>query len=331
MPGTLSLAHMGTPIIHAMTTAAPASMLSPGGRVFTGGGSGGRVGQCRAALLAVALCLPLMACKDAASSKGQITSGATFLVRVQPADGRAVTPDAVAQARAILEKRLNPAGTRDVLFSRQGADRLFIEVPGISEAEANEAKVIIEKVARLQLRLLHTDSYISAGASVGQLLPTAAEDTEIRPGYVKLRYLAAGDDDKSIATPTAKPNQFLWVKNRAELSGKSVDHAVADVQPGATSYMIHITLESEYGEKMREISTTNLGKPLAICLENTPGEFEVLSAPIIQGVFGAEFQITGKFTEDEARTLASQLMNPLENPLLVEQTSIISPAAPKNP
>jgi SecD/SecF fusion protein len=50
----------------------------------------------------------------------------------------------------------------------------------------------------------------------------------------------------------------------------------------------------------------------------------VISAPTIQSSFGAQFQITGSFDEAEARDLASALENPLENPLLVEQSSTTS-------
>ena len=67
---------------------------------------------------------------------------------------------------------------------------------------------------------------------------------------------------------------------------------------------------------MSKLTSDNLGKPMAIVLDN-----EVISAPTIQGSFGSNFQITGSYTEAEARELSSQLENPLENPLIVEQSS----------
>jgi SecD/SecF fusion protein len=248
-----------------------------------------------------------------------LKGGASFLVRVQPAEGRAVNPDSLAQAQAIIDKRLNPTGTLDVTVTPQGTDRLYVEVPGLDDKQIREAKETIEKVARLQFRLLHPDGYQT----------TTAEDTTIRPGFSKLRWL---DDDTPEGAPPAeegkkkeKPNKFLWTKNSAELSGKSVASASPQIMPGATSYFIDVDLHSEFGDKMFELTKANQGKPMAICLENTPGEFEIVSAPVIRNPFGANFMIEGKFSEEEARTLASQLMNPLENPLVVEQSSIISP------
>ncbi len=258
-----------------------------------------------------------------------LKGGASFLVRVQPAEGKAVNPDSLAQAQSIIDKRLNPQGTLDVTVTPQGTDRLYVEVPGLSDEEIRKAKETIEKVARLQFRLLHPDSYVQSGPNMGTILPTGAEDTTPRPGYVQLPYLGNREESKDAAETPDKPEQFVWAFNKPELSGKSVDDAVPDIQPGATSYMIHVDLDSADGDRMMEITRANVGKPMAICLENTPGKFDVVSAPVIQGVFGANFQITGKFSEEEARTLASQLMNPLENPLVVEQSSTISPTLGK--
>src|SRR6187549_2606275 len=51
-----------------------------------------------------------------------LKGGASFLVRVQPGAGRPVNADSLAQAQAIIEKRLNPGGTKDVTVTPQGED-----------------------------------------------------------------------------------------------------------------------------------------------------------------------------------------------------------------
>ncbi len=252
-----------------------------------------------------------------------LKGGASFLVRVQPSGEKQVTQGALAQAQSIIDKRLNPTGSKDVTVTPQGADRLYVEVPGLTDEQIRQSKETIEKVARLEFRLLGPDSRTT----------TTAEDNSIKPGYVKMRYLDEDEAEQKITaamTPAEKrqrpkPNKFIWVKNKAEMSGKSVDYAGAQLVPGASNYHISVELHSEYGDKMMELTKANVGKPMAILLENTPGEFDVISAPTINGMFGSQFQITGGFSEEEAIELSSQLMNPLENPLLVEQSSIISP------
>ena len=244
-----------------------------------------------------------------------LQGGASFLVRVQPAEGRTVSSDALRGAQEIIEKRLNPEGTRDVTVTPQGTDALYVEVPGLSDAEIRESKGIIEKVAKLEFRLL--------GPGGLQFLP--ADDQTVQPGYVKMPYLSSreetatsGGKDGAPKTPPA-PDKFVFVKNRAEMSGKSVKNAFPQLPPGALSYSISVNLHSEYGDKMLEITKENLGKPLAIVLDGV-----VISAPVIQGQFGDHFQITGDYSEKAAREQASQLENPLENPLSVESSNTTS-------
>lgn len=241
-----------------------------------------------------------------------LKGGASFLVKVQPAEGREVSPQALAQAQAIIEKRLNPGGGLDVTVTPQGADRLYVEVPGLSDKAIKESKAKIEKVARLEFRLTGPDG----------LQFTTAEDTDIKPGLVKLPYLDKNESKDASAEKKVedKPTQYVWVKNKAEMSGKSVAQANAALDPGALHYHIAVRLHDDFAELNRKMTGANIGKPMAIILDN-----EVLSAPTIQAELGSQFVITGQFTQDQAIELASQLENPLENPLLVEQSSTISP------
>jgi preprotein translocase subunit SecD len=137
-----------------------------------------------------------------------------------------------------------------------------------------------------------------------------------------MRYFDSQDDEKD-----KKPDRWVWVKDQAEMSGKSISKAFEDIDSGATHHKIIIALHDEYAEKMRALSKANLKKPLAIVLDG-----EVLSAPTIQSELGAHFEITGNFTKQQARDLSTQLMNPLETPLKVEKTTLIPPpGAPQKP
>ncbi len=249
--------------------------------------------------------------------KQKTAGGAEFVVRVQPAERREVTPDELRRAGAILDKRLDPHRAIGVTITPQDDNRLEVFVPGMTEAEAKAAKEVMEKVARLQFRQTGPEG----------VQPVTADDPEIRPGYVKLPYL----DKAQQHLPPTQRSKFVWVRNKAELSGKSIKQAHPDLMPGASSFNILVELHEEFDEAMRKLTKGLVGQPLAICVENLPGEFEVISAPVVMTEFGAQFQISGRYDELEARTLASQLMNPLENPVIVEQTTIIPPAAPRTP
>lgn len=248
-----------------------------------------------------------------------LQGGASFLVRVQPAEGRAVNPDSLAAAQEIMEGRLNPTGSLDVVVTPQGNDRLYVEVPGLSDEEIRNSKEKIERVAKLEFHLL-SDKNIAGGG----MAANPPGDAGIEPGFKLLPYKesqkikdpATGEE---VEAPASEEKKTVFVKNKAEMGGKSVKSAFAALDPGALHHHISIMLHDEYGEQMSRITRDNLQKPLAIVLDGV-----VISAPTIQSSFGAQFQITGSFSEAEARDLASALENPLENPLVVEQSSTTS-------
>lgn len=249
-----------------------------------------------------------------------LQGGAAFLVRVQPAEGKSVTSDALRSAQEIIEKRLNPQGAKDVTVTPQGENGLYVEVPGLSDEEIRASKGIIEQVAKLEFRLLSEKNTRGGGVEFNP-----PGDPGIEPGFTAMAYV---DSKKIKDTKTGKmiddPSQekrTIFVKNRAEMSGKSVKSAFAALDPGALHHHISVLLHDDFGEKMSALTKANLGKPLAIVLDG-----EVISAPTIQSSFGANFQITGSFSEADARNLASALENPLENPLKVEQSSTTSAA-----
>ena len=271
-------------------------------------------------VLSVLLGLFSFYCVGLGLKKGiDLQGGASFLVRVQPAPGRDVNVESLRSAQEIIENRLNPRGSLDVTVTPQGKDGLYVEVPGLSDEEIRQSKGVIERVAKLEFKLLADRN--TAG---GGMRPNPPGDPGIEPGYMALAYKDSKGKDpstgKEIETPESE-KVTVFVKNKAEMGGKSVKSAFGALNPGELHYHISVTLHDEYGQKMSQITKDNQGKPLAIVLDNV-----VISAPTIQSSFGAQFQITGNFSEEEARDLASALENPLENPLVVEQSSTTSAA-----
>ncbi len=260
-----------------------------------------------------------------------LQGGAAFLVRVQPAEGRALNEDAIRGAQEIIEKRLNPQGSKDVTVTPQGKDGLYVEVPGLSDEEIRESKGIIERVAKLELRLLSPDNQAPRGDATDSGKPAYyampnAEGSEpgLKPGFTLMPYKDRTPEEEAkdkAAGGTAKSKKTIFVKNRAEMSGKSVKSATPVLFPGHLDYQIEVNLTSEGADQMKKLSSENEGRPMAIVLDG-----EVLSAPTINSVLGDRFTITGKFDRKGAVDLASAMENPLENPLKVEQSSTTSAA-----
>ena len=78
---------------------------------------------------------------------------------VYQADFSAVEPgketEAIDGAIAVIEKRINILGVTEPVIQKQGADRIMVELPGISEAD--KAKRLIGQTALLEFREMVTD------------------------------------------------------------------------------------------------------------------------------------------------------------------------------
>ncbi len=238
-----------------------------------------------------------------------LKGGSEFVVRLDPgkdAEGavRPVTPFAVQQAIAILEKRLNPEGNKDLLLQPQGDDRILVQMPGISEAEMTKVRETIEQVAHLEFRMVHSQSSTKLAELESSGLP--------EPGWVKMQMK---DKDEAGSEP------FLLIKDHADLEGKYVTRAFAYQDP-QQGWAISLQFDSEGGEIFGKLTEQNVGQRFAVVIDN-----EIFSAPVIRdAIFGGSAQISGTFKESEARSLASALENPLENPLKIESDSMVSAA-----
>jgi preprotein translocase subunit SecD len=251
--------------------------------------------------------------------------GAWLLVRLQPAGERKVDPDALARAQAILTGRLELNGIMGITVTPTASDLLYVELRGIDEERVGEAKQVVERPGRLEFRLLHPDSM----GPDGYVKVSEGDDKSSKPGFDRMRYLDRTGDGKETAKPgepKTKPDKWIWVKNSTEMSGQCVAKAWPELQPGASHYNLAVLLHDNFQEKMDEMSRANLHKPLAIVVDS-----EVFSAPRINTALGARFEVSGNYTERQARDLARVIQHPLENPLVVEQATIVPPKAAKRP
>lgn len=250
---------------------------------------------------------------DSHNLKGGIDliGGSSFTLRVQPSkdengDPVSVNPTAVQQAIETVEKRLNAFGTADLLIVAQGQDRILVQMPGVSPQEAADVRKTLEKVARLELKTVNPDS-----RSIVSQMEQDPENT-FEPGY-DLKELETEDDDGVMGI------EKILVNKRYDLDGSYVVHA--QELYGPYEGKLSVKLNSEGASKMFQLtSKMNHGVDrIAIVLDG-----KVLSAPVVQSSLGANFEISGMKNASEARALAAALLNPLKNPLLVEEERTVS-------
>ena len=246
-----------------------------------------------------------------------IVGGSSFTLRVQPRtaeDGttEAVTHQQVDQAIKVVEQRLNSMGTTEPLIARQGDDRVLVQMPGVDPEESQRIRTILEKVAHLELRQVHqqTDERGAGGKTLAQRV---ADGEEFVPGYKAFQLKSKDEQSNQSSRP-------ILLNRRVALGGSDVKNAYPSQQQADA---VSIELNSKGGDKMIALTEKmEAGRDrIAIVLDG-----EVLSAPVVKQVpLGSHFQIDGLDKPGEAQNLSSALMNPLENPLVVEEQRTVSP------
>jgi SecD/SecF fusion protein len=246
-----------------------------------------------------------------------IVGGSSFYLRIQPKENNEgekmpVTPDQVEEAMRVIEGRLNAMGTAEPLIARQGDDGILVQMPGVEPEESTKIRATLETVAKLELREVSTRN--NETGDDGKSLPQRVLDgDEIVPGYRAYQLTQKDADGKEFTTP-------ILLNRRAALGGSDIVNAV----PSPSNMdSVDITLNSAGTDKMIAL-TKNMRREIdriAIVLDGV-----VQSAPVVQSVpLGKQFVINGLDEAGEAKKLANALMNPLENPLIVEQESSVSP------
>jgi SecD/SecF fusion protein len=246
-----------------------------------------------------------------------IVGGSSFTLRVQARESDSgekmeVTPQQVDQAILVIEKRLNSMGTSEPLIARQGTDGILVQMPGVEPETSAKIRNTLEKVAKLELREVSRRND-EAGDDGKPLAERVQNGSEIIPGYKAYTLKGKDEDGNEYSRP-------ILLNRRMALGGSDIADAVPSPQQADA---VSITLNAEGTDKMIAL-TKNMRSGvdrIAIVLDG-----EVISAPVVnQTPLGKQFIVEGLREPGEVQHLASALMNPLENPLVVEMEDTVSP------
>lgn len=250
-----------------------------------------------------------------------LAGGSSFTVKLSPAtdkDGKSVPirKEDVQHAIDILERRLSPNGEKDLQMSPQGDDRINILMPGVKPEEVDEVRTKIQQVAHLEFRLVHEKT-----------------PGDFAIGYTELPYREKSDLDtdktksksKEKQKEKDKPQRTILVSANADMDGTNVSRAFAYQDP-SKGWAISLEFNNKGADEFDKLAERGYQKQLAIVVDG-----EVISAPTLQTRhFGGRAEISGDFTADEARSLATALQNPLKNPMVILSENTISPAFGKS-
>ncbi len=230
----------------------------------------------------------------------EVEAGASAKPDGQKTPGRGISKDMIEQAMEAIRKRVDTFGVSEPIITPEGTDRILVQIPGLDAENIQAAKEQLQKVAKLEFRLVSPQS--------GQILTGQAPPD---PAYIKL---------KEKSTRDGKPFESdIMVHKKPDLTGDKVTGAFAAY--GQKGSEVRLEFNGAGAKQFGDLTQANVGRQFAIVVDN-----EVISAPVIQdAIMGGSCVITGTFTDKEARSLASALQNPLQTPVrLLEQRSASS-------
>ena len=252
--------------------------------------------------------------KEIVKQKGKIPlgidlkGGTTFNIRIQPAEDaatgetRPLTQQSIDQAVEVLRSRVDKMGTSEPVITPAGMDRIMVQIPGLAPDDLAYVRKQLQEVAKLDFRVAHPDSDAKIAA-------IDAKKGIIDPAWTILPFSKKENPDEA--------DRRLLVHRVPDITGDHIKYAFAALD--LEGWHINIEFDKEAGNKFFELTRAmrvNQDR-FAVVLDG-----KILMAPTTQvqgGIAGGSCRITGKYSEQEARDFASKLMNPLQNPVKIEE------------
>ena len=255
-------------------------------------------------VLLVAFCLTTLYPPDKTIRLGlDLQGGTSFLIRLTPEGGRSISPDTLDQAVEVIRKRIDQFGVSEPIITPQGGDRILVQIPGLDPEQIVTARQQLAQVAKLEFRLVHPES--------DRLIAQIREGTDLMPAGYRIETQTDTSEERPI-------EEQLLVKVRPDLLGDCVRKAFPTYDE--QGWGVALQLDREGANLFGQLTQAHVGERFAIVLDG-----KVQSAPVIrEPIHGGHASITGHFTEEEVRNLASVLENPLQTPVTVEEERSVS-------
>lgn len=245
-----------------------------------------------------------------------LRGGSSLLLELDVSKLSAKEPlnEAMARAVEIIRNRIDQYGLAETQITRQGDKWIMVQLPGVSNPQ--RAEELIGKTAMLEFRIVKNDTAAAQKAiekleatdkpfdDNGVLIPEIAK--LVPEGYQIMRNKETG---------------YSLVTDKATVTGADLENARV-VMMGDNGYPeVSFTFNADGSKKFGQLTGANIGKQLAIILDNT-----IQSAPVVQARITKDGRISGTFTPEEARSLSIVLKaGALPAPVRVIEKKTIGP------
>jgi protein-export membrane protein SecD len=185
-----------------------------------------------------------------------------------------------------ISKRIDSLGNKEITTEILGRDKILLQAPGFDNPE--RLKYLVGKTGKLTLHIVD-------------------DEQKINDVFYK-------KDERGF--------EIRLVKNPI-LDGKALKNAYANLSQNGDA-TVHFSLNKEGSEAFSKITGENIGKRIAILIDD-----QVLSAPLIrEKISGGAVEISGSFNYEEASNLASSLRSgALPIRLFISEERLVGAAA----
>ncbi len=216
--------------------------------------------------------------------------------------------NSVDQAVETIRNRIDQFGVTEPEIRALGEKRILVELPGIKDPD--RALKIIGKTARLEFKL------------VNENIPFEDIKNGKIPEDCEVLYKINKDEFGKVISKTP-----IVVYKKVLLTGEYIKDARVQIDSRYNEPYVAIEFDSQGAKIFDKITAENVGRKLAIILDNN-----VYSAPVIQErISGGRASITGRFTTKEAHDLAIVLRaGALPAPVKILEKRTVGPSLGKD-
>jgi SecD/SecF fusion protein len=255
-----------------------------------------------------------------------------FIIEVTLSEERIsyIKENLLNQVLEVIRNRVDQFGVAEAIITKQGKDKIVVQLPGLKDPE--RAINIIGQTAQLEFRLVDEETMqrVDLSELVNSLVQTGkiSFDASIEEWRKLLapylpqdsQFYFMVEKDKETGKVIKKP---IVLKKEVLLTGTYLKTAQVRINPQTNEPYVWLQFDSRGAKIFELITSENVGKRLAIVLDEV-----VRSAPVIkEKISGGEAQITGGFSMQEASNLALVLRaGALPAPVKILQNITIGPS-----
>ncbi len=250
--------------------------------------------------------------------------------------------EAVDRAMEIIRTRVDRYGVTEPSIMKQGENRIIVELPGVDDEQ--RVRDLLRGTARLEFRLAaDSDELNSARNNILGYFDRLVEEEELDENVLRERLetqvrnpyvfgYAAGPDTSRVnrileredfierlprnttllwgASPFAESNginlyELIGVRTQIELTGDVISEARVAFDPNTNVPEVSMTMNTEGARRWARITGANIGRPVAIILDN-----HVFSYPTVRSrINNGRSSISGLDGLTEAEDLVNILLS----------------------